>query len=112
MSLRRPGFTLIELLVTIAIISILMGLLLPAVQAARESTRRLKCQNNLKQVGLGFQNFSSLYGGFPPRRFTATPFHGWAPHLLPFLEQVPIAERYDLKSDFFAPVNRPLNRNR
>ncbi len=54
---RRRGFTLVELLVVIAIIGVLVGLLLPAVQSARESARRSSCQNNLKQIGLGLQNY-------------------------------------------------------
>ena len=86
---NRRGFTLIELLVVIAIIAVLIALLLPAVQAAREAARRSQCVNNLKQLGLGVQNYISTNTALPPSSAANGPVQnfGMKVRILPFMEQ-------------------------
>jgi prepilin-type N-terminal cleavage/methylation domain-containing protein/prepilin-type processing-associated H-X9-DG protein len=98
----RQGFSLIELLVVIAIIAVLIGILLPAVQRARESANRLSCSNNLHQLGLACHQYHDNYRSFPPGYVAfasypdTTPGWGWGTFLLPYLEQGTLYGQIDL----------------
>jgi prepilin-type N-terminal cleavage/methylation domain-containing protein/prepilin-type processing-associated H-X9-DG protein len=87
------GFTLVELLVVIAIIGILVALLLPAIQAARESARRSQCNNNLKQLGIAFQNYHDVHQRLPYGAFSCC-WGTWRMEILPFLEEQELADLY------------------
>jgi prepilin-type N-terminal cleavage/methylation domain-containing protein/prepilin-type processing-associated H-X9-DG protein len=93
MKSTRPAFTLVELLVVIAIIGVLVALLLPAVQAARESARRSQCVNNLKQLGLAFQNHHDAQGRLPAGSISCC-WGTWQMAVLPYLEQQQLGALY------------------
>src|SRR5437763_15985646 len=101
---RRHGFTLLEMLVVTAVIGVIISLLLPAVQQAREGARRLSCRNNLMQIGLALRNYESAHGCLPPGsvdphrpiKSEEKGYHvGWVVQILPHLEQFSIFNAFD-----------------
>ncbi len=106
---HSQGFTLVELLVVIAIIGILVSLLLPAVQAAREAARRTQCQNNLKQLGTAAHNFHDTFKKLPssvrPAGLTPLPRIAGLTFLLPYIEQQTAFEQYDQTKNWSDPAN-------
>ena len=105
----RSAFTLVELLIVIAIIGILVGMLLPAVQSMRESARRSDCKNNLRQIGLATQMFHDTRNAYPPARLTPTfdstdqdclGCASWFVHLLPYVEQNNLYDLWDFSISY------------
>jgi prepilin-type N-terminal cleavage/methylation domain-containing protein/prepilin-type processing-associated H-X9-DG protein len=111
---RQPGFTMIELVVVVAIISVLIALLLPAVQSAREAARRIQCANNLIQLGIAIENYEATNQVLPPgvvdrtgpviETPTAYQF-GWIARILPYLEQKNVYNRLDFRSGVYTANN-------
>jgi len=119
---QHGGFTLVELLVVIAIIGVLVALLLPAVQSAREAARRMQCSNNLKQIGIAMHNFHDTYLVLPPGAVTGTTAaanqvrtrfgikgtgdQGWGMFIYPYIEQKNLYDTYRWDLDFRDPNNQ------
>jgi prepilin-type N-terminal cleavage/methylation domain-containing protein/prepilin-type processing-associated H-X9-DG protein len=101
----RRAFTLVELLVVIAIIGVLVALLLPAVQAARESSRRTKCQSNLRQWALAMHNFHDVKNNLPYFTQVTPNRQTWAPFVMPYLEQGNLVAAYDMNTHWYNAPN-------
>jgi prepilin-type N-terminal cleavage/methylation domain-containing protein len=96
----RKGFTLIELLVVISIISVLIGLMMPAVQKAREAADRTVCANNLKQIALAMHNYESIFQSLPPARVSANGA-SWAVVILPWIEQGNLHRQWNMNAPYY-----------
>ena len=101
----RRGITLIEILVTVSLIGILLALLLPAVQEARETSRRIRCVNNLKQIGMATQNFCQARESFPSGVSSFPAQASYLVQILPFLEQSPLFDAINMSDDVLSNAN-------
>jgi prepilin-type N-terminal cleavage/methylation domain-containing protein len=118
MTRHRPAFTLIELLVVIAIIGVLVALLLPAVQAAREAARRISCANNLSQLIIAVHNYEMPHGVYPPGTIDAKGpivnaklgyHHNWIVQILPFIEQESVWRAIDKNQSIYHVKNKAVS---
>jgi prepilin-type N-terminal cleavage/methylation domain-containing protein/prepilin-type processing-associated H-X9-DG protein len=118
-AISNPAFTLVELLVVIAIIGILIALLLPAVQAAREAARRTGCLNNISQLNLGVHNYEFHFENLPPgvtnpsgpiRSEPQGQHVSWTVHIMPYVELSLLYDRFDQSAGAYAPVNSVVRR--
>jgi prepilin-type N-terminal cleavage/methylation domain-containing protein len=107
---HRGAFTLVELLVVIAIIGVLVALLLPAINAAREAARRAACASNMRQIGLAVLNFESARRVFPPAHVELPRRHSGFAFILPYMEEQAIYDLYDFNQHWSAVANRPATR--
>lgn len=108
---NRSGFTLIELLVVIAIISVLLSLLLPAVQKVREAANRMQCASNMRQIVIAFHHFHNDHNYFPlayTNPASPTAWHNWAPFILPYLEEANRVRDYDFNTPWWISPNREI----
>jgi prepilin-type processing-associated H-X9-DG protein len=99
------GSSLIELLIVLSIIGMLLQLLFPAIQRTRETARRINCSNNLRQLGLGCNNYASAKAKFPPG-YCMKPRHNFVQYILPYIEEQSIYDKYDFKLDWNAGINK------
>jgi prepilin-type N-terminal cleavage/methylation domain-containing protein len=107
---HRNAFTLVELLVVIAIIGVVVALLLPAINAAREAARRAACASNMRQIGLATLSFESARRAFPPAHIELPRRHSGFAFILPYMEEQAIYDIYDFDQHWSAAVNRPATR--
>ncbi len=117
MKRRFTGFTLVELLVVIAIIGVLVALLLPAVQSAREAARRASCANNLTQMAIAIHNYEMAHGVYPPGTIDASGpivnkpsgyHHSWIVQILPYIEEQVAYKLLDKNVSIYDPINAPV----
>lgn len=108
---QRIGSTRIELVVAASLAFVVLGFVLPRVQAARADAARTQCTNNLRTIGLGFHEYEKVKGGFAPRRSgfnDGAPYAGWGAHILPYIGEPELAKKYNYKLDCFDPGNKAV----